>query len=56
VVTVGRYDLVALACKGLHVSTNFSQTTYAEELTRMKGSSQVRAVISPSEAFLNSLM
>ena len=36
-----RYDLVALACKGLHVSTNFGQALYTEELARMKGSSQV---------------
>ena len=49
VAVVGRYDLVALACKGLHVSTNFSQGTYAEELTRMKGSSQVQTVIGPEK-------
>ncbi len=32
---------MALACKGLHVSTNFGQATYTEELALMKGSSQV---------------
>ena len=46
-VLVDRYDLVALACKGLHVSTNFSQATYAEELARMKGSSQARPAMGP---------
>ena len=35
------YDLVALACKGLHVATNFGQRTYADELVLMEGNTQV---------------
>lgn len=35
------YDLVALACKGLHVTTNFGEGTYSDELILMKGNSQV---------------
>ena len=46
---VCRYDLVALACKGLHVSTNFGQATYVDELARMKGSSQVKILNNPYE-------
>lgn len=35
------YDLVALACKGLHVTTNFGEGAYSDELILMKGNSQV---------------
>lgn len=35
------YDLVALACKGLHVATNFGVAAYADELVLMKGNTQV---------------
>ena len=36
------YDLVALSCKGLHVATNFDQSTYSAELVELGQSSQVR--------------
>jgi hypothetical protein len=35
------YDIVALSCKGLHVATNFSGTTYTTELAELAGSTQV---------------
>ena len=39
------YDLVALACKGLHVATNFGEGAYVNELVLMKGNTQVRAAL-----------
>ena len=33
---------MALACKGLHVATNFGVPAYADELVLMKGNTQVR--------------